>query len=240
MEDMTKVISADKKKKLEGTKSSSRKQINRNTSMASSRTSTSSSINFEADFDNFPAPPLMSNGSGDSVGNLSLASASNLPKKPLEHFDLIVIGMQEATFETEKSSKGGDNDSKDGDGLSDDGSLSASDDELGDVGVEVSLDDKFDFDSIDATYNPDSSGREEGDSRSGKKSTAKKMLGATLKAGKVGLKAGKAGLKAGKVGLKAGKAGFKAGKKVVPRTKYHCRASGYNKDGSTWKCPWQL
>jgi hypothetical protein len=141
-----------------------------------------------------------------------------------DYFDVIVIGMQEATFDKEKKDKDKKTKSKSssknrnlskGESLEDDdASLSASDDDEGeDADDDELMDADFDdsgiindfFGHVDAEEQPKTK------RNSASATVGKKLLGATVKAGKVGLKAGKVGLRASK---KMGLATVKTAKTV--------------------------
>ena len=132
-----------------------------------------------------------------------ISSAGSKKIDPHEQFDIVVIGMQEATFETE----GGNASDDDIDLLDDDSSISSSDEEDTFTAVTESLISE-DGDEV-STEVVTADGKK-------KKTLTKKMFGATKKATKATLKAttktAKVTLKVGKGTLKAGGMAVEAGK----------------------------
>ena len=108
-------------------------------------------------------------------------------ERPAEHFDIIVIGMQEATFETE---------GVDDDFLNDENSDSGSEDDDDRTNESIgSLEEQDDLETPVETLSPMKSSKS--------KNLSGKVLSASLKAGKAALKAGaKVGSKTVKVGNK--------------------------------------
>jgi hypothetical protein len=152
----------------------------------------------------------------------------SLQTKPQnEQFDIIVIGMQEATFDT--SEEGNDDFHPDDDNAADDGSLSSSssDEEEAEESMGTST-------TASAISTDDDIGLADTVNTKRSKSLTGKVLGATLKVGKlaskstlkVGKVASKSTLKAGKKTMKVGKATVKAGKaaKTLTKEKDHTKA----------------
>eukprot|EP00934_Nitzschia_sp_Nitz4_P004460 Nitzschia sp. Nitz4//scaffold28_size193895//5587//8745//NITZ4_001620-RA/size193895-processed-gene-0.245-mRNA-1//-1//CDS//3329545847//4450//frame0 len=213
-------------------------------SLRSPRNSVSSikSIQFEANFDDLdlsdhPPPPPADDESTHEEPPKRLSQSS---LQMVEKFDIVVIGMQEATFSSDQSTKekrlksasssgltSEDNSLVDMDsiedfdeeilpGWEDNGSIRVSACSVEDANDE-DIDCDFDFDAVEATYVPEGAKEQsETDAAKNRKSTAGKFFGATLKAGKAGLKAGKAGYKVGKAGFSASK---KVGKATVKTAK---------------------
>jgi hypothetical protein len=178
-----------------------------------------------ADAEPFPEQEVEVPPADDEVSLLADPS----PTKPQkEQFDIIVIGMQEATFET---AEGGNDDFHTDDDFADDESLFSSSSEEEEV-----------EESMGTSTTASSLSTEAGISLADKKkskSLTGKVIGATLKAGKLAskstLKAGKGagkktmkvGMGAGKATMKVGKATVKAGKaaKTLTKEKDHTKAS---------------
>jgi len=141
---------------------------------------------------------FISTGSTSS-GSFSFSDES-LPTK----FDIVVIGLQEATFDRDKEDKNDDADIN----SVDDAYLSAEED------LELVANESGSFDVYGSSKDSDNEGDSDGGSpiqSTKKKSVSGKIICAGLKMGKVGLKVGKAGYKVSK---KMTKATYKTAKTV--------------------------